>query len=66
MFVACRYCRTPLQDPESRRLGYGPDCAEKYNLPHGRSPHGGGVDGQEQLPIPGTVVPRPRTSGGGR
>lgn len=22
----CRRCRRPLTDPESRRIGYGPDC----------------------------------------
>lgn len=53
MFTWCRYCQRPLSDPESMGRGYGPDCAAEYGLPHGRLPHGGGVDGQQALPIPG-------------
>ena len=28
----CRACHRPLQTPESQRLGYGPECAEKHGL----------------------------------
>jgi hypothetical protein len=31
----CCFCDRPLADPDSRRLGYGPDCARAYGLPHG-------------------------------
>jgi hypothetical protein len=31
-WVECRDCHRPLRDPESRSLGYGPDCARKHGL----------------------------------
>jgi hypothetical protein len=31
-WVECRDCHRPLRDPESRSLGYGPDCARKRGL----------------------------------
>jgi hypothetical protein len=27
--VRCAGCRRPLSDPESRAVGYGPECAEQ-------------------------------------
>jgi hypothetical protein len=32
----CFYCAIPLTDPESRRRGYGPDCAKHHGQPWGR------------------------------
>ena len=30
----CCFCGKALTDPNSRSLGYGPDCAKLYGLPH--------------------------------
>jgi hypothetical protein len=30
---ACRCCGRHLEDPDSQRRGYGPDCAAKHGLP---------------------------------
>jgi hypothetical protein len=32
---SCCFCRRALSDKRSRTVGYGPDCAAKYNLPWG-------------------------------
>ncbi|MFB7738303.1 DUF6011 domain-containing protein [Streptomyces sp. NPDC056112] len=31
-WTRCRACRRELKDPESRSLGYGPECARKRGL----------------------------------
>ena len=31
----CMFCRRELTNPQSLAVGYGPICAEHYNLPHG-------------------------------
>jgi hypothetical protein len=31
----CCFCGRQLVDPVSVKLGYGPICAERWNLPHG-------------------------------
>jgi hypothetical protein len=33
----CCFCNTPLTDPASAVLGYGPVCAKHYGLPHGKA-----------------------------
>lgn len=58
-YVACRFCRRPLTDPESRALGYGPDCAAERGLPHGaaRRPQTAGA-GQEELDLTAQLTDR--------
>lgn len=31
----CSFCQTPLTDPKSLAVGYGPTCAKNYHLPWG-------------------------------
>lgn len=31
----CSFCQSPLTDPQSTAVGYGPICADHYGLPHG-------------------------------
>ncbi|SET50065.1 DUF6011 domain-containing protein [Nonomuraea wenchangensis] len=53
--MKCRAgCGKKLWDPESRRLGYGPDCAERLGITTPSSPRfskrdGGDCDGQTDL-----------------
>lgn len=35
MAIFCDMCGTPLTDPQSQRLGVGPDCAKKYAVQSG-------------------------------
>lgn len=35
LFHRCVFCTTQLLRKESEKVGYGPDCAAKYNLPWG-------------------------------
>lgn len=35
--MACCYCATPIEKPESKRRGYGPICADKRGLPYDHS-----------------------------
>ncbi|MEU6725525.1 DUF6011 domain-containing protein [Nonomuraea wenchangensis] len=53
--MKCRgRCGKRLTDPESRKLGYGPDCAERLGIIVPSSPRfarrdGGDCDGQTDL-----------------
>lgn len=32
----CCYCNKPLEDPDSKKVGYGPICAKRWGLPWGK------------------------------
>ena len=56
-WVECRGCHRPLRDPESRALGYGPDCARKRGL----TPRKPRRTRTLRTPKPATVPPAPDT-----
>ena len=57
---SCCFCSRPLSTKESRSVGYGPDCADRYGLPWGAvSAEVEAADAEAKAPLVAPVVPTP-------